>query len=207
MICTLALCGLATIAATAQEVSPLADFSAEWNKPEYLKCNTAANAKYMTPMEREIIYILNLVRTYPELFAKNVLKIYAELEGNEAVANDKYYYQSLVKRLKNMQPKALLYPDEKCYNSARCHAYSSGIKSYVGHQRQRTDCNTKKYYFGECCDYGNEDALDIVLSLLIDTGVPSLGHRDICLGDYTKLGASIQPHNKYGTNAVLDFYY
>ena len=63
----------------------------------------------------------------------------------------------------------------------------------------------KGYFMGECCHYGNSDALDIVIKLLIDRNVASLGHRRVCFGDYTALGVSIRPHTTYGKNAVLDF--
>ena len=49
--------------------------------------------------------------------------------------------------------------------------------------------------------------LEIVIQLLIDQGVSSLGHRYICLGTYARVGVSIKPHKSYGTNCVLDFGY
>ncbi|MBK8521980.1 MAG: hypothetical protein IPL54_14305 [Chitinophagaceae bacterium] len=191
----------------AGAVSPLAIFSSEWNQVKYSKCNTAVNAAYLSKSEKEVIYILNLIRTYPALFARTVLKQYPGLSGNGYLADDTYYYKSLVDTLLLLQPMNMLYPDKSCFNSAKSHAYQSGISGYVGHERKTPDSKLKKHYYGECCDYGRKDALEIVLSLLIDEGIPSLGHRDICLSSYTKVGVSIQPHKKYGTNAVLDFIY
>ena len=188
-------------------VSPLSAYSSIWSDIKYTKCNTAANATFMSNAEKNVIYILNLIRTNPALFAKTVLQKYPAVSGKNYLTNDTYYYQSLISTLLAMQPQELLNPDNACYNSAKCHAYSSGVAGYVGHVRRSKDCKIKKHYYGECCDYGNADPLDIVLSLLLDEGVPSLGHRNICLGDYTKIGVSIQPHRKYGNNTVLDFYY
>ena len=188
-------------------ISPLAQYSNEWNDVKYSKCNTAVNAAYLSTSEKEIIYILNLIRSYPALFAKTVLRKYPVLSGQGYLADDEYYYQSLVDTLLSLKPKQLLIPDNDCFTSAKCHAYSSGLVGYVGHERKTNDCKTKKRYYGECCDYGHKDPLDIVLSLLIDEGIPNLGHRIVCLTDYAKVGVSIQPHKKYGTNAVLDFYY
>jgi len=74
---------------------------------------------------------------------------------------------------------------------------------YVGHTRQTTECKTA--YLGECCAYGNSDPLRIVLQLLIDEGVPSLGHRYICLGRYDVVGIATAPHTGYGSNTVLNF--
>jgi uncharacterized protein YkwD len=46
---------------------------------------------------------------------------------------------------------------------------------------------------------------DIILQLLIDDDVPSLGHRINCLNkEYTKIGVSVQPHKKWDTCAVID---
>ena len=188
-------------------VSPLALYSSEWNDVKYSKCNTAADAVYLSKSEKEVIYILNLIRSYPALFAKTVLKKYPALSGNGYLADDTYYFKSLVDTLLTLEPIQMLYPDKACFISAKSHAYQSGITGYVGHERKTKDAKLKKHYYGECCDYGHKDALEIILSLLIDEGIPSLGHRDICLSNFVKLGVSIQPHKKYGTNAVFDFYY
>jgi hypothetical protein len=191
----------------AGAVSPLALYSSEWNNIKYSKCNTAVDAPYLRKSEKDVIYILNLIRSYPALFAKTVLKKYPDLSGNGYLADDTYYFKSLLDTLLSLEPMQMLYPDKTCFISAKSHAYQSGITGYVGHERKAPDSKLKKHYYGECCDYGHEDALEIVLSLLIDEGIPSLGHRDICLSNYTKLGVSIQPHKRYSTNTVLDFYY
>ena len=60
----------------AGAVSPLALYSNEWNDVKYSKCNTAVNAAYLSNSEKEVIYILNLIRSYPALFANTVLKKY-----------------------------------------------------------------------------------------------------------------------------------
>ncbi len=187
-------------------VSPLAIYSAEWNNPVYLKCNTAKDANYMTGPEKEVIYILNLLRTNPALFAKTVVKQYPEKSGQGYLVNS-WYYTSLLDTLKKIKPIVVLKPDINCFNSAQCHALYAGATGYAGHDRSSPECQSKKYFNGECCDYGNKEPLEIVMSLLIDEGVPSLGHRDVCLSPYKKIGVSIQAHQKYRYNAVLDFSY
>jgi uncharacterized protein YkwD len=187
--------------------APLADYSPEWNKPEYASCNTAVKVNYMNDKERTVIYILNLARTNPKLFAGTVLAKYPTLSGNDDLINDQYYYQSLVNLMRKMDRMPLLYPDEKCFQSAACHCKISGKSGYTGHDRISAACKAKEYFSAECCDYGNEDPLEIVLSLLIDKDVPSLGHRRALLGNYTKVGVSIQPHKTYNFNSVLDFNY
>ncbi len=188
-------------------VSPLAVYSDAWNDAKYMACNTAASVTYMTKAEKEVIYILNLIHFDPAFFANTVLKKYPAVSGKDYLTNDTYYYKSLIKTLLKLKPLPLFSPNEACYKSAQCHAYSSGKNGYAGHERQTQACKAIENYYGECCDYGNSDPLEIVLSLLIDEGVPSLGHRALLLNSYNKIGVSIQPHKLYGFTAVVDFYY
>lgn len=188
-------------------LSPLAAYSGEWNNPKYSICNTAEKVIYMNDKEREVIYILNLARTWPKLFANTVLSRYPSLSGNDHLVNNEYYYQTLIKTMLTMNPAPLLYANEKCYKSAECHAKYSGNAGTTGHIRKSADCKAKQQFSGECCDYGNAEPVDIVLSLLIDENVPSLGHRNILLGYYSGVGVSIQPHLTYRQNTVLDFDY
>jgi hypothetical protein len=158
----------------------------------------------MTAKEREVIYIINLVRQYPKKFATLVVDQYIKQKGNEYVFDMPQYYQTLVDTLMHMSPMPLLQPDKKCFESALCHATSAGKTGYVGHVRINSGCKKALYFNAESCDYGNKEPIDIVMSLLIDEGVPSLGHRMMLIGDYTIIGVSIQPHKRYSYNAVLD---
>jgi hypothetical protein len=165
-----------------------------WDDKKYLEANTAVNEEYLTQQEKEVFYYLNLLRMNPPLFANTY---FLKHTGNP----DDEYEISLFDALRLMDPRPILKPNIKCWESAECHAIASGGRGYVGHDRE----NCKPYFGGECCQYGPSDPIAIILQLLIDRGVPSLGHRKICLGTYTELGVSIQPHSIYGSNTVLDF--
>ena len=108
-------------------VSPLASYSKIWNDKKYIICNTAANTAYLTHDEKEAIYILNLLRANPVLFTKTVLLKYPSVSGNGYLAEDSFYFISLVNTLKTMEPLGILYPDDKCFESAKYHAIASGI--------------------------------------------------------------------------------
>ena len=187
--------------------SPLAAYSSEWNQPQYRLCNTASKANYMSEKEKTVIYVLNLVRSYPALFAKTVIAQYPSLSGNDDLGKDQIYYQSLLTTLQQMAPLPMMTDNEKCYQSALCHASLSGKTGYVGHKRNSEECEKKKYFYGECCDYGSNNPVEIIITLLIDKDIASLGHRKILLGKYTSAGVSIQPHTTYRFNTVLDFYF
>ena len=186
--------------------SPLAVFSTEWNDTRYLTCNTAADTKYMSNEERQVIYILNLLHSNPKLFANTVVAKYPDYK-KKSYLQDVPEYKSLLDTLRKVRKLPLLYPDSLCFESAKCHALSSGKTAYVGHERKTEECKVKMRHQGECCQYGYKDALSIVMALLIDQGVSSLGHRFLCLSEYGHAGVSIQPHNSYGHNTVIDFYY
>ena len=186
------------------EDSPLAIYSTEWKKTEYQNCNTAKNTAYFTQDEKDVLWILNMARRNPQLFASTVVRNYPDSTEQFRLKNVAEY-KSLLTTLEKTKKLTMLVPDSLGWISAKCHALSSGLAGYVGHERQGNACKGKTFFNAECCDYGNNEPLDIIMNLLIDEDVPSLGHRDILLSDYHKAGVSIQPHKTYGYNAVIDF--
>lgn len=184
--------------------SPLQAFSNAWTDEKYEAANTARNALYMSEAERQVIYILNLVRMNPALFESTVVKQYPDFKRN-AKLKQSSYYKSLVATLSKLNSLPILIPNRSCFESAKCHAETSGSKAYVGHERITADCKKNSFYTGECISYGYSDALDIVMALLIDENVPNLAHRANFLGNFKSIGVSIQPHKSYRYNAVIDF--
>lgn len=149
---------------------------------------------YMSALEKDIIWYLNVARMYPQWYLYFFLK-------NPSTENEKSLYNTM-KGMKSAS-KTLL-PNKELYESAKCHAITSGKAGYIGHERQSPTC--KSNFNGECCQYGYNEASKVVLDLLIDEGVPSLGHRKIILDTgYTRIGVSVQEHKTYRYNAVLDF--
>jgi len=173
---------------------PPSDRSASWNDPKYNEANSAKDEDYLTDNEKKIYYYLNLLRMNPKLFADTYL-------GHLRNSTNQYE-SSLYSELQKIDPLPVLKPNRKLYESAKCHAIESGESGYLGHTRKRC----AKYFMGECCQYGISNPLNIIISLLIDEGIPTLGHRKICLSPYTELGVSIQPHKSYCINTVMDFY-
>ena len=191
----LLLLGLSPVVVESQEyasLSPQVDYS-EWHDSEYRIANSAKDESYLTDEEIMVYYYLNLVRMNPKLFADTYLDYLKN--------STDYYESSLYKELQHIKPRPILKPNRKLFESAQCHAIESGERGFVGHERFKCE----EYFMGECIHYGQSDALEIIISLLIDQSVTSLGHRKICLGYFTEMGVSIQPHKTYGKNSVLDF--
>jgi uncharacterized protein YkwD len=183
----------------ASPSSPLSKYSALWNQARLARANTARNSPYLSREEKEMIHILNLARMEPRLFARTVLPHFGDTASST-------YFRSLRAEMLAMPALPPLQPDSLCWVSARCHALTSGQQGYDGHERLTDACSSREYFMGECCHYGQGSPLDMLVSLLVDEGIPSLGHRRICLGRFEKVGVAIQPHSIYGLNAVLDFY-
>lgn len=204
VILLLLACTMWCLAESPAGKNPLAKYSEEWNDPKYLACNTAANTTYLSETEKEIVYVLNMARMNPQLFCRTVVS-QAHTISQYIDTSNVVYYKSLVLEMDTMQPLGLLKPDQKCYISAQCHAISTGEKGAVTHNRLTKECRKKQYFRGECCQYGLDYAVDIILNLLVDQDVESLGHRSICLGNYTKMSPSMEKHKKYGIVTVMDF--
>lgn len=162
-----------------------------------------SNDSFHNNTEKRILYYLNYARVRPRDFLKNcVLPNLRDTLG--------YYEKTLISTLRTMAPVPPLKSSQSMYQLAQCHAIESGKTGYVGHIRQK-GCNAKGRYNAECCAYGKASyssdlALNYVLQLLVDEGVPSLGHREIILMGWLKsAGISIEPHVSYGENVVIDF--
>lgn len=158
------------------------------------------SVSFLSEEEKNTLFYLNMVRMYPQIFVNAYLLPFIKEEYGENTRN--LYVTSLLLTLKQLKPLAPLKPNRELFELAKCHAITSGKTGYYGHNRHKS---CKKGYFAECCSYGEDDGLGVVCQLLIDNGVESLGHRNICLGKYANVGISMQAHTKYGVNTVLDF--
>lgn len=178
-------------------------FDTFFSKNEKKMANTASEIYYLKNIEKEVFYYLNLVRINPKLFAQTFL-----LENKDNI-NCLKDYNSLYEQLVNMSPLKPIYFDDEFYLHAKCHAIKSGKLAYVGHNRRDgSGCDPiiSDYSWGECCYYGENDPLAIVLNLLVDCNYQDLGHRKIMLSEeFISMGVYIAPHKLYGYNAVLDF--
>jgi len=179
--------------------SAMTESAYKYYKERY-KCidtNSARNTPWLTAKEKKIYYYFNWARLDPQGFCKKF--VLPKLKHD----SDDVYLLTLIDYLYEMKPRNALKPDKTQYENAKCHAINSGELGFVGHLRQTKTCTTS--FRGECCSYGLSDPLDVVLQLLIDQGVSSIGHRYISLGWYEYAGISMAPHKGYGTNVVLDF--
>lgn len=193
-----------------------------WDIP-YL--DVARYVSYLNDQEKDLILELNMVRDnpakYAELFLKPLLNNYkgnlftfpndpVPIETEEGVQA----LQECIRELKASQSVGLLQPSRGMSNAASDHAREQSRNGKVGHEgkRKSTPFTRIARYgewggtAGENIDYGNGEARKVVISLLIDDGVPERGHRmNILYKDFGCVGVAFDSHPKYKHMCVMDF--
>lgn len=197
----------------------------KWTDAEFRRANTAANASYLSNEEKNVVMYMNLIRIDGEKFYYTFLEDYinnynAKVKQyrnyNELrITRNNSYYTSLLKHLRGLKNLQVFYPDDKLTSLSRGHAQDLNRNNLDTHESSNGDKFSKRLsrYFpnkamSENIDFGYSNSLDIVCHLLLDCGVPSLGHRFNLLDQKYKLntvGVSIQPHPSYSWCAVIDF--
>ena len=177
-----------------------------WDADVVRALNTAAGSEYLNEEELKVVLFMNMARHDGPLFSETFLTSY--IQENQLESNS--YIKSLRRDLKKITSLTPLLPEEDLTAIAQGHAQKSGEKGTTGHSdfKKRFEPFMGKPYnhVGENCSYGYEKAIDIVVSLLIDEGIQSLGHRNNILSpDFNSIGVAIRPHKSYRTNCVMDF--
>lgn len=202
----------------SSHVSFAQDFS-KWKKQEVTQAKTASDAGYLSDNEKQVVFFMNLARSNGKKFFDTYIQVYLSrfnqiYQGN-GIKPDNEYLKSLKKdlyKIKNLPP---FIPLEGLTAAARYHAKDMGSYGAVGHEStngmtasERGEKFAGTPYVGENCSYGFEDPLYIVGHLLLDDGVPSLGHRTNILDSeyrYYAVGVAIEAHKEYQYNCVIDF--
>jgi hypothetical protein len=179
----------------------------KWDEATKIEANSAKDISYYSDLEKEVIFLMNLVRLNPELFSKTYLQEY--IDNPEFSITKQSPLTSLKSDLKKAKKSSALIPQNDLFNCASQHVTDTGKKGLVGHQNysKRFKQFAKRYgATGENCDYGNDTAIDIVMNLLIDEDVSGYGHRKNILNkNFLSLGVKFGDHKKYGTMCVMDF--
>lgn len=173
----------------------------QWTDDEIYNANTGATASVLTKEEKKVVVYVNLARLYPKKFLQMVVKNYERPSGFTTIDKGSRYYTSLVSTLSYMHSTYALNFDISMYYYAKCWAEEMGRKGIIGHNR----ISCIDGYFSECCQYGYSLGRDIVFALLLDEGVPSLGHRTNLLENRPRcIGVKISSHSQYEYGAVID---
>ena len=177
-----------------------------WDAEVVRELHTADHWEYFNEEEKKVVLFMNMARHDGPLFAETFLESYIRDNGIESGK----YVKSLFRELKKTSGLLPLVPEKDLTAVAQGHANKTGKSGRTGHQdfnkRFEPLMGNPYDHVGENCSYGYEQAIDIVISLLIDKGVSDLGHRkNILSTHFNSVGVAIRPHKNYRVNCVTDF--
>ena len=188
--------------------------------------DTAANAIYLTAIEKDVILEMNKARTnpkkYAELYIQPRLRYFngrnysvpgqitiVTQEGGAAV-------HACITALNRAGSVGVLTPERGLSRAAKDHVTDQSMTGQVGHNgsdRSTPETRMRRYgtfggswTWGENIAYGDTNGREIVCSLLIDDGVPSRGHRtNIMNRAFTQTGVGFGTHTQYRTSCTIDY--
>lgn len=159
--------------------------------------------------ESAVLDELNLARTHPHQYAEIVEVRMRAIPG----ANDRCVAEA-VSFLGRQRPLEPLQGIQGLAMSARQHVNDQGPTGEIGHGSpgggslwaRMAKWGQWTGHAGENISYGYADARTIVVTLIVDQGVPSRAHRkNIFCGDFKVAGAACGPHARYGEMCVINF--
>jgi uncharacterized protein YkwD len=178
----------------------------------------------MTEMEKEVIYELNRVRANPKAYALYLKEERQYYSGNMVNKPGEITLRTreglvavdeCIAVLEKAKPVGILLPHRGLSHVAKELAADQAKTGQTGHvgsdgstlsQRMARYCPEKYASIGENISYGQSEARQIVLQLLIDDGIPSRGHRDNLMNAaFDCCGVAINTHPVYGYLCVMDF--
>lgn len=184
--------------------NPLSLYDSEWDKKIYEECNTAENVSYLDKNEKDLIWVINCFRRYPDLFYKTIVVKWDNPKRYKPIDRNGFYYKSLIDFIKIMKPVNILYPDSLVFISSYYHSLES--VNYFGHKRVTDKSILSKCNCGEAISYNSFNSVDIVMDLLIDNGNPEFLHRKVLsYNNFNKIGCSIIKHNIAFYLSVINF--
>jgi uncharacterized protein YkwD len=185
--------------------------------------NNVDEVNYLSSSEKAVVYEINLARTAPKNYApflEQFKKYYHEKliqlpnetpiithEGVEAL-------KEAIRFLHSTKPLPRLTPSKGMSLGAKDHLKdlgSSGGSQHRGSDRSQPWDRVNRYgtwqkMIGENISFGHERARNIVMSLIIDDGVPHRGHRkNIFNSDFRVMGVACGEHPKYRTVCIITF--
>jgi uncharacterized protein YkwD len=185
--------------------------------------NTAALG-FMSQLEREIIDEMNLARTEPQKYAAFIEEYKKYYNGNRLtipgrqkaiVTNEGITaVDEAITYLRATQPLPGFEVARGVCSAASDHAKDLAGKGFTGHRGSdgsTPNARVDRYgqweaAIGETVVYEVSTARQIIISLIIDDGVPNRGHRrNIFDANYHVTGISVSDPLTFGSKCVIDY--
>lgn len=186
--------------------------------------NTAKDTPYLTEFQKQVIFELNKVRSNPKHFAEEYmtdLRTYYEgnlfiYPGQDPVKTKEGIapLNECIRVLLKTKPAPVLQPAEGLAKAAAelvADQQKHGGIGHIAHNGSTPQSRIEKYGDWDICSaedisYGIFDAREIVMTLLIDDGVPNRGHRENILNPcFHFVGVDYGKHPDYRSLCAMDY--
>jgi uncharacterized protein YkwD len=188
--------------------------------------DTAVNVDYLSAIEKDIILEMNKVRAdpkkYAELYIRPMLQYFNgknySVPGQTTVLTNEgaAAVNICITALNRAAGVSVLSPEKGLSLAAKDHVTDQSKTGQTGHtgsdrstpqiRMNRHGGFSGSWALGENIDYGYTTGRDIVVSLLIDDGVPDRGHRvNIMNKDFTQTGAAYGTHTQFRTMCTITY--
>jgi uncharacterized protein YkwD len=157
------------------------------SKIDFNKINTGKGMSYLNEMDKMMIREINFVRHYPNVYAALIQNYLAEESTTWGVKKAEYdAAMELIAELNSLQPLPILQPSECVYKAAKIHGLDCQKRGFTDHTG--SDKSSPFDRISKQCPnmHGSENIVGgglskgvrgMVISLLIDSGISSRGHR------------------------------
>lgn len=178
----------------------------------------APGASRAASFEDAVLAEINQVRSNPRAYARELrheqvraARYYGE-EGYGVTRDDPDAVEDAIDFLMRQPPLPPLSRDSRLAAAARVHAARQGATGGVGHGAPGAlgrRLQAQGLYAGieaESISYGQRRPEDVVHQLVVDSGVPSRGHRKDMFGQaFQAAGVACGPHADWGAMCVIDY--
>ena len=179
---------------------------------------------FRSALIQDLVKEHNIIRKNPKAYIPHLEKHLTYFKGNVMYKpgtkigiqtnEGKAAYDECIKFLKNQKALGEVTFDEKLSRASQDHADDIGPKGMTGHDGSdgsNVDDRISRYVdwdvtILENCDFGSTNAVDIIISLIVDDGVSSRGHRSNIFNAQAKfVGVGLADHTEYGICTVLNY--
>jgi uncharacterized protein YkwD len=189
----------------------------------FAQSNKIDKADYLSLLEKEIVRELNMARLSPRDYASLLEKWKPYYNGKllkvpgEVAIKTKEGVSALneaIRSIRSMNPVPRFRLSKGMSLGARDHVKdqgSSGSTQHKGRDGSQPWDRVNRYgtwqkIIGENISFGHNRARNVVMTLIIDDGVPDRGHRkNIFNSDFRVTGVACGPHSTYKTICVITF--
>jgi|GEM_PF-1043697 len=157
-----------------------------WTAEEQKQADVCRNLNYITDTEKEIYYLVNLMRLFPQRFKAAIWDHWSEYGPEltkEGEVDHKLGYDQVKQRLATASPRTVFIPDEGIVKEARCLS-----EKWLAKDQGYTNCLTQQYGWRLDTFYPESDFIDRLKiltepeggnMLILDKGIIALQEKEL----------------------------